>query len=117
MRHAIQYALTYPHRHSSALPSLDLTSISKLHFEAPDLDRFPCISLAYRALEAGGTLPAAMNAANEAAVAAFLDERICLTEIPSVIEGVMNSHEPRPIESIDSVLEVDRWARVAAVEG
>lgn len=116
MRHAIQYALTYPQRQSSTLPSLDLTSISRLHFEAPDLDRFPCISLAYRALEAGGTLPAAMNAANETAVAAFLDERICLTEIPLVIEGVMNCHEPRPIESIDSVLEVDRWARVAAVE-
>jgi len=116
MRHAIQYALTYPQRQSSTLPSLDLTSISKLHFEAPDLDRFPCISLAYRALKAGGTLPAAMNAANEAAVAAFLDERICLTEIPSVIEGVMNCHEPGPIESIDSVLEVDSWARVAAVE-
>ena len=115
MRHAIQYALTYPERHSCTLPPLDLTTISKLQFEAPDLDRFPCISLAYRALQEGGTLPAAMNAANEAAVAAFLDERICLTEIPLVIEGVMNSHETRPIDNIQTVLDVDHWARTAAV--
>ena len=67
MRHAIQYALTYPERHSCELPPLDLTSLAALHFEAPDLDRFPCISLAYRALRVGGTLPAAMNAANEEA--------------------------------------------------
>jgi 1-deoxy-D-xylulose-5-phosphate reductoisomerase len=114
MRHAIQYALTYPERHSCALPPLDLTTISSLHFEAPDLERFPCIALAYRALETAGTLPAAMNAANEEAVAAFLDERICLTEIPEVIEAVMDSHSPKPVEDIETVLEVDRWARVAA---
>jgi 1-deoxy-D-xylulose-5-phosphate reductoisomerase len=116
MRHAIQYALTYPERHSVGLPPLDLTAISSLHFEAPDLDRFPCVALAYRALEAGGTLPAAMNAANEEAVAAFLDERICLTEIPLVIEAVMKGHSPRPVEDIETVLEVDRWARVSAVD-
>ena len=115
MRHAIQYALTYPERHSCTLPPLDLTSVSSLHFEAPDLDRFPCVSLAYRALETGGTLPAAMNAANEEAVAAFLDERICLTEIPLVIETVMDSHSAKPVDSIETVLEVDQWARTAAI--
>src|SRR5690242_21963361 len=73
MRHAIQYALTYPERHSCSLPPLDLTAVSSLHFESPDLERFPCIRLAYQALQASGTLPAAMNAANEQAVAAFLD--------------------------------------------
>ena len=114
MRHAIQYALTYPERHSCTLPPLDLTSISKLHFEAPDLDRFPCISLAYRALKTGGTLPAVMNAANEEAVAAFLDERICLTEIPQVIEAVMDGHTSGPVLDIDTVLEVDRDARLMA---
>lgn len=114
MRHAIQYALTYPERHSCTLPPLDLTSISKLHFEAPDLERFPCISLAYRALRTGGTLPAVLNAANEEAVAAFLDERICLTEIPQVIEGVMDSHTSGPVEDIDTVLEADRLARLMA---
>jgi 1-deoxy-D-xylulose-5-phosphate reductoisomerase len=111
MRHAIQYALTYPHRHPSALPSLDLTKMSTLHFEAPDLDRFPCVTLAYRALRAGGTLPAAMNAANEAAVQAFLDQRISLSDIPRVIEAVMNDHAPRKVANIEIVLDTDREAR------
>src|SRR5678809_342025 len=88
MRHAIQYALTYPERHACKLPPLDLTALSALHFEAPDVERFPCIALAYRALREGGTLPAAMNAANEEAVAAFLNEEISLTEIPQIIESV-----------------------------
>src|SRR3989441_1570444 len=92
MRHAIQYALTYPERRASQLPSLDLAKLSSLHFEPPDMDRFPCISLAYRALRAGGTMPAAMNAANEEAVHAFIDERIALPDIPRVIEKVMNDH-------------------------
>jgi 1-deoxy-D-xylulose-5-phosphate reductoisomerase len=115
MRHAIQYALTYPERHSCQLPPLDLTSVSGLHFEAPDLDRFPCIALAYRALRAGGTLPAAMNAANEEAVSAFLNERICLTEIPEVIETVMNGHSNQPARDIQTVLEADHQARQAAL--
>jgi len=116
MRHAIQYALTFPKRHSTPLPPLDLTAISSLHFEAPDMDRFPCIALAYEALRAGGTLAAAMNAANEAAVAAFLDERIKLTEIPLVIEAVMEKHSVLPVLDIQTVLEVDKWARLAAAE-
>jgi 1-deoxy-D-xylulose-5-phosphate reductoisomerase len=115
MRHAIQYALTYPERHSCQLPPLDLTAISGLHFEAPDRDRFPCINLAYRALSEGGTLPAAMNAANEEAVSAFLNERICLTEIPQVIETVMNDHRNRPAEDIQTILEADHHARLAAI--
>jgi 1-deoxy-D-xylulose-5-phosphate reductoisomerase len=116
MRHAIQYALTYPERHSCSLPPLDLTTVSSLHFEAPDLERFPCIRLAYHALKTAGTLPAAMNAANEEAVAAFLDERICLTEIPLIIENVMNTHDSQPVETIETVLKVDEWARLAARE-
>jgi 1-deoxy-D-xylulose-5-phosphate reductoisomerase len=116
MRHAIQYALTFPTRHSTPLPPLDLTAISSLHFEAPDLERFPCISLAYKALRAGGTLPAAMNAANETAVAAFLDERIRLTEIPLIIETVMEKHSVSPVLDIQTVLEADKWARLAAAE-
>ncbi|HSE23920.1 MAG TPA: 1-deoxy-D-xylulose-5-phosphate reductoisomerase [Pyrinomonadaceae bacterium] len=116
MRHAIQYALTFPKRHSTPLPALDLTAISSLHFEAPDMDRFPCIALAYEALRAGGTLAAAMNAANEAAVAAFLHQRIKLTEIPLVIEAVMEKHSVLPVLDIETVLEVDKWARLAAAE-
>ncbi|HKR21202.1 MAG TPA: hypothetical protein VJS17_01360, partial [Pyrinomonadaceae bacterium] len=115
MRHAIQYALTFPERHACQLPPLDLTAISGLHFEPPDLDRFPCIALAYRALREGGTLPAAMNAANEEAVSAFLDERICLTEIPHIIESVMNAHTKHEALDIETILEADRTARLAAL--
>jgi 1-deoxy-D-xylulose-5-phosphate reductoisomerase len=114
MRHAIQYALTYPERHTCQLPPLDLTAISSLHFEAPDLERFPCIPLAYRALTEGGTLPAAMNAANEEAVSAFIDQRISLTEIPQVVETVMNSHVNQPADSIETILDADHRARAAA---
>ena len=114
MRHAIQYALTYPARYHCELPPLDLTQLSALHFEAPDTERFPCIALAYRALREGGTLAAAMNAANEEAVRAFLDERISLTDIPRVIEKVMDEHTVKPVENLEVVLETDRNARLAA---
>jgi 1-deoxy-D-xylulose-5-phosphate reductoisomerase len=115
MRHAIQYALTYPDRQTSELPSLDLTTLSALHFEPPDLDRFPCIALAYRALREGGTLPAAMNAANEEAVKAFIEERINLTDIPLVIEAVMdNHHQTQPATTLAAILEADESARLSA---
>ncbi|HEY8187906.1 MAG TPA: 1-deoxy-D-xylulose-5-phosphate reductoisomerase [Pyrinomonadaceae bacterium] len=114
MRHAIQYALTYPERHGCELPPLDLTALSALHFESPDLDRFPCIALAYRALRAGGTLPAAMNAANEEAVQAFIDERISLTDIPLVIEAVMDLHQPQPAADLAAILAADEEARICA---
>ncbi len=114
MRHAIQYALTYPERHSCELPPLDLAALSALHFEAPDYERFPCLALAYRALREGGTLPTAMNAANEEAVKAFTDERISLTEIPQVIEAVMDRHETRPASDLGTVLNADKEARVLA---
>jgi 1-deoxy-D-xylulose-5-phosphate reductoisomerase len=114
MRHAIQYALTFPDRHTCELPPLDLTSLSALHFEPPDLERFPCIALAYRALREGGTLPAAMNAANEEAVQAFIEERICLTDIPRVIEAVMDNHDTQPASQLSRVLEADESARLIA---
>jgi 1-deoxy-D-xylulose-5-phosphate reductoisomerase len=113
MRHAIQYALTYPDRHPSDLPALNLAKLASLHFEPPDLERFPCISLAYRALRTGGTMPTALNAANEEAVRAFIAERIQLTEIPRVIEAVMNQHPSRAADSLESVLAADRDARLA----
>lgn len=114
MRHAIQYALTYPDRQASELPSLDLTTLSALHFEPPDLDRFPCIALAYRALREGGTLPAAMNAANEEAVKAFIEERINLTDIPLVIEAVMDNHQTQPATALEPILAADESARLSA---
>jgi len=113
MRHAIQYALTYPERHPSDLPGLDLAKLASLHFEPPDLERFPCISLAYRALRTGGTMPAAMNAANEEAVRAFIAERIQLTDIPRVLEAVMNQHSRLEADTLENVLRADRDSRLA----
>jgi 1-deoxy-D-xylulose-5-phosphate reductoisomerase len=113
MRHAIQYALTYPERHPSDLPALNLAKLASLHFETPDLERFPCISLAYRALRTGGTMPTALNAANEEAVRAFIAERIQLTAIPRVIEAVMNQHPVRDADTLETVLAADESARLA----
>jgi 1-deoxy-D-xylulose-5-phosphate reductoisomerase len=116
MRHAIQYALTYPKRFPSNLPPLNLTQLATLNFEAPDEKRFPCLRLAYQALREGGTLPAAMNAANEEAVKAFIDERIHLTDIPTIIERVMEHHQKIPASSLDIVIEVDKIARTQTNE-
>ncbi len=111
MRHAIQYALTYPDRRPTALPPLDLTTLSRLEFFAPDPERFPCVELAYRALRAGGTMPAVLNAANEIAVAAFLDEQIRFGDIPRLIAAACEAHTPQPAASLEAVLAADAWAR------
>ena len=111
MRHAIQYALTYPERCPSELRPLDLAKLSTLHFEEPDLDRFPCITLAYRALKTGGTLPAAMNAANEEAVAQFLANELRFKQIAELIDAALQAHSARPSPSLDEVIEADTWAR------
>ena len=111
MRHAIQYALTYPERRPSALPPLDVTALGRLEFFPPDPDRFPCVRLAYQALRAGGTMPAVLNAANEVAVAAFLDERIRFGEIPRLIGAACEAHVAGPAASLDAVLAADAWAR------
>jgi len=76
--------------------------------------RFPCIALAYRALRTGGTLPAAMNAANEEAVQAFIDERICFSDIPQIIRDVMNGHATEPLTNLENVLKADASARLLA---
>jgi 1-deoxy-D-xylulose-5-phosphate reductoisomerase len=114
MKHAIQYALTYPERKASVLEPLDLARMSRLDFEEPDLERFPCLALAYDALRAGGTAPAALNAANEVAVNAFLDEKIGLGDIARINKTVIERHENRPADSLDAVLNADRNARNAA---
>ncbi len=116
MRIAIQYALTYPDRWRSPLPSLDIHKLSKLEFSKPDQDKFRCLGLAYRALRAGGTAPAAMNAANEVAVEAFLNNELAFHEIAQVIESVLNAHTCCEITGLDTVLETDRWAREEARE-
>jgi 1-deoxy-D-xylulose-5-phosphate reductoisomerase len=111
MRLPIQYALTYPDRWASPLPPLDLASSPPLEFSAPDSIRFPCLSLAYRALEMGGTATAALNAANEVAVEAFLARRARFLDIPRVIEKVLEKHVTLPADSLLPILEADRNSR------
>jgi 1-deoxy-D-xylulose-5-phosphate reductoisomerase len=114
MRIAIQYALTFPDRWTSPLPSLDIYKLPKLEFLAPDMDKFPCLSLAYRALRAGGTAPAVLNAANEVAVEAFLNNEIAFQEIPVIIEYVLDAHPPQTASNLESILKADAWAREEA---
>jgi 1-deoxy-D-xylulose-5-phosphate reductoisomerase len=114
MRLPIQYALSYPERWEAAIPGMDFTRGLCLEFEVPDHDRFPCLGLGYRALAAGGTLPSVLNAANEEAVAAFLDERIPFTAIPQSILAVMDAHRPQPVRRLGDVLAADAWAREQA---
>ncbi|HEX8184677.1 MAG TPA: 1-deoxy-D-xylulose-5-phosphate reductoisomerase, partial [Blastocatellia bacterium] len=114
MRLMIQYALTYPERIATELPALGFEKLAKLEFYEPDFARFPCLGLAYDAMREGGTMPAAMSAANEVAVAAFLERRIRLMEIPRMIAATMEAHETQPCSSIEAVLEADRWARAYA---
>ena len=111
MRVAIAYALSYPDRIDCQLPSLDLSALAKLTFEPPDFKRFPCLQLAKDAMNIGQTMPAVLNAANEIAVQAFLDEEIQYKEIPEMIRMAMNNHKTRSVHSIEDVLETDRWAR------
>ncbi len=114
MRSALLYALSYPERWESRLPRMDLFSLPKLEFLEPDLERFPCIGLAYEALRRGASYPASLNAANEVAVEAFLSDRLCFSHIPRVSRRVLRSHRPRPIDDIRVVMEVDRESREEA---
>jgi 1-deoxy-D-xylulose-5-phosphate reductoisomerase len=116
MRLPIQYALSYPERWEAAIPGLDFSKGLRLDFDVPDHARFPCLPLAYRALERGGSMPAVLNAANEEAVAAFLAGRIPFTAIPESIEEVMDGHPAAALGRLDDVLEADAWARRRAGE-
>ena len=114
MRVPISYALAYPERLPMDLPALNLFEVGKLTFEPPDLERFPCLGLAFQALAAGGDMPAVLNAANEVAVAAFLRGAIPFPAIPEVISRAMAAHTVQPLSSLEQVLAVDRQARRAA---
>jgi len=114
MRLPIQYAFSYPERWVSPLPPLDLTRHSRLDFEPPDTARFPCLDLAFRALEGDSGLPIVLNAANEVAVAAFLDQLIPFSAIGELIRRAMDHYETdgvRPVESLADVRTIDEWAR------
>jgi len=114
MRTPIAHALGWPDRIASGVESLDLVAAARLDFEAPDLARFPALRLARAAAEAGGTAPAALNAANEVAVAAFLAGRLDFPGIPRVVEAVLGEHRTGPAGTLAAVLEADRWARELA---
>jgi 1-deoxy-D-xylulose-5-phosphate reductoisomerase len=111
MRVPIAHALGWPDRIASGVQSLDLVQVAQLSFEAPDLERFPCLGLAVKAARAGGTAPAVVNAANEVAVAAFLERSLNFDNIATVIDSVLQQHQVKPVRTLDDALAADTWAR------
>ena len=111
MRGPISYALSYPERTADPIQGLELENIGPLTFRKPDHDMFPCLLYAYEAIREGGTLPAVLNAANEIAVYAFLDNKIGFNDIPAVIRKIVEGHTVNQAPDLDDVLEADRWAR------
>jgi 1-deoxy-D-xylulose-5-phosphate reductoisomerase len=116
MKGPISYALSYPGRIENAVPVLDLAKKGALSFEDPDMDKYPSLNLAYNALKTGGTMPCVLNAANEVAVEAFLNEKIPFTEITNIVDRTMTDHTVSEGSSIDEVLSVSEWAKQRAGE-
>jgi 1-deoxy-D-xylulose-5-phosphate reductoisomerase len=113
----VSHVLAFPDRLPMGhLPSLDLAAVSSLTFSDPDLERFPCLRLAYRALDKGGTSPAVLNAANEVTVEGFLAGWISFTDIASINRRVLEAHEPAEVRTLEDVLAADGWARAYARE-
>ncbi len=111
MKGPIAYALSYPERLEPVVQPLNWTGFGSLTFSKPDTKAFPCLNLAYDALAVGGTMPAVLNAANEMAVQAFLDNAIGFSRIPEIIKTVMDRHKPHSALNIESITEADAWAR------
>src|SRR3982751_2139874 len=103
MRLPIQYAFSYPERWPAPFAPLDLARAGRLEFEAPDKEAFPCLALAYRALDDERSLPVVLNAANEVAVSRFLDGRIAFNDIPVIIERSMDAHRPAEVTTLSAV--------------
>jgi 1-deoxy-D-xylulose-5-phosphate reductoisomerase len=116
MRLPIQYAFSYPERWPAPLPRLDLARAGRLDFAVPNTAVFPALGLAYRALEEERSLPVVLNAANEVAVARFLEGRLAFPAIAQVIRATMDAHEPAQVGTLEAVRAVDRWARTQADE-
>jgi 1-deoxy-D-xylulose-5-phosphate reductoisomerase len=114
MKGAIAYAMAYPERLALKQPTPDFVGIGKLTFENPDLKKFPCLALAYAACETGRTLPAVLNAANEVAVEAFLQNSLSFIKIPQIIEKTMEHHRVITDPTLNDILEADQWARKQA---
>lgn len=111
MKVPIQYALTYPKRVKNSFPKIDFAKRNNLTFEKPDMDTFKCLSLAYRAIKTGGTMPTVMNGANEMAVAAFLENKIGFLDIADIIEKTMMSYNVKYDYTVEDLVEADKWAR------
>ena len=111
MKVPIQYALTYPKRVKNSFPKIDFEKRNALTFEKPDMDTFRCLSLAYRAIKCGGTMPAVMNGANEIAVSAFLDDKIGFLAIADIIEKTLDSYTVKYDYSVEDLVEADKWAK------
>jgi 1-deoxy-D-xylulose-5-phosphate reductoisomerase len=116
MKVPIAYALSYPERFRVSVPCLNLLEIEKLSFALPDRERFPALSLAYQALREGGGFPIVLSAANEVAVEAFLGGGLKFTQISEIIERVMNKYTKKTLETLEVILDIDRWAREKAQE-
>ena len=116
MRIPIAHALAMPERFESGAEPLNIFDVKRMDFEEPDLERFPCLRLAYQAIDAGGIMPTVLNAANEVAVAAFLQERIRFTDIAKVIERCMDLIAVTGADSLDIILDADKLARVHSEE-
>jgi len=114
MRTPIAHAMAWPERFDSGVAPLDIFQVGHMDFEQPDLNRFPCLRLAQEAIKAGGIMPTVLNAANEIAVDAFLNEKVRFTDIALIIERSMARFKPDSADSLEIVLEADRQARVVA---
>ncbi len=114
MRIPIAHALAWPERFESGAKPLNIFEVGRMDFEEPDLERFPCLRLAYKAIAAGGIMPTVLNAANEIAVASFLDEQIRFTDIPVVIEACMDKFDATSADNLDIILDVDQKARLTS---
>jgi 1-deoxy-D-xylulose-5-phosphate reductoisomerase len=114
MRIPIAHALAYPERFGSGATPLDIFAVKHMDFEPADLARFPCLCLAYEAIQTGGTMPTILNAANDIAVEAFLNEQIRFTDIPAVIEKTMQTIPMQAADSLETILATDEQARTVA---
>jgi 1-deoxy-D-xylulose-5-phosphate reductoisomerase len=112
MRVPIAYSMAWPERFESGVEPLNIFDVRRMDFEQPNLERFPCLRLAYKAIDLGGIMPTVLNAANEIAVEAFLNEQIRFTDIPLIIERCMDKFEIKPASTLEIILDIDKQARV-----
>ena len=114
MRVPIAYSMAWPERFESGVEPLNIFDVRRMDFEQPNLERFPCLRLAYKAIDLGGIMPTVLNAANEIAVEAFLNEQIRFTDIPLIIERCMDKFEIKPASTLEIILDIDKQARVVS---